>query len=99
MKKLSDFTGKEASKAAGVVFQAICDILKNKKNKAVYNKEGASYAIGAALVNTPEAIIQILSVLNDKKPEEFEYDGATLLEQAFSLFEDPAIARLFGLQS
>lgn len=98
MKKLSEFTGSAATTLIGTVLLSVCAILKNKKNLKEYQNSGAMGLIGAALVNTPKEITKLLAMLNEKTVEEYEVNAATLIHDAYAIFEDPELMRLFGLQ-
>lgn len=99
MKKLSEFKGEEATTLIGTVLLAICKILKNKENFKAYQNSGAMGLIGSALVNTPREITNLMAMLNEKKPEDYEVNGATLIRDAYEIFEDPELLQLFGMQS
>lgn len=99
MKKLSEFTGEAATTLIGTVLLSTCNILKNRENLKAYQNSGAMGLIGAALVNTPKEIIKLLAMLNEKNPEEYEVNGASLIHDAYEIFEDPELLRLFGMQS
>lgn len=99
MKKLSEFKGEEATTLIGTTLLAVCNILKNKKNMKEYQSSGAMGLIGAALCNTPNEIIKLLAMMNEKTVEEYEVDGAVLIRDAYAIFEDPELLQLFGMQS
>lgn len=99
MKKLSEFKGEQATTLIGSTLLSVCNILKNKKNLKAYQESGAMGLIGAALCNTPREITSLLAMLNEKPVEEYEVNGATLIHDAYAMFEDPELLRLFGMQS
>lgn len=99
MKKLSEFTGEAATTLIGTVLLSTCNILKNRENLKAYQNSGAMGLIGAALCNTPKEIIKLLAMLNEKTVEEYEVDAAVLIHDAYEIFEDPELLRLFGMQS
>ncbi len=99
MKKLSEFTGEAATTLIGTVLLTTCNILKNRENLKAYQNSGAMGLIGSALCNTPKEIIKLLAMLNEKPVEEYEVNAAALIHDAYEIFEDPELLRLFGMQS
>lgn len=99
MKKLSEFTGKDATNLIGKVLLSISAILRNKKCAECYRRNDIAGMLGNALVEVPDQIVNLLAALNEKKPEEYEYTAASLMTDAFAMFSDPALVVLFGSQS
>lgn len=99
MKKLSEFEGESATKLIGRVLLSISGILKNKKCRKCYSENDIAGMLGNALMECPEHLVCLLAALNEKKPEDYKYTAESLLVDAFSIFNDPALVMLFGSQS
>lgn len=96
--KLSDFKGDKGIEVAGKLMIPMMEMLANPiVNKAM--QQDIMHGLGAGMIHTPKAIKEMLAVLNDKPVDEFEIDGGVAFVGVFELLDDPAIARLFGLQS
>ena len=96
--KLSDFKGDKGMEVVGKLLLPVSNIAANKDVRRAWNK-GVIPMLSAALQHCPRDVKEMLAILNDKPIEEYEVDGATILRDALSLFEDEALLALFGLQS
>lgn len=95
--KLSEFKGNKGIEVVGKLLVPITNISANKE-VAKASKKGLNYMISAALLYAPMDVKEILAILNDKPVDEYECDGATVMEDVFKMFEDESFLRLFGLQ-
>lgn len=96
--KLSDFKGDKGIEVAGKLMIPMMEMLANP----IVNKEmqkNVMHGLGAGMVHTPKAIKEMLAVLNDKPVDQIEMDGGVALVGVFEMLDDPALQRLFGLQS
>ena len=96
--KLSDFKGDKGIEVAGRVMIPMMEMLANPiVNKAM--QKDVMHGLGAGMIHTPKAIKEMLAVLNEKSVDEIEMDGGVALVGVFEMPDDPALQRLFGLQS
>jgi hypothetical protein len=96
--KLSDFKGEEGLKVVGRLLLPAGTMVANPKVAKAAGK-GLVHFLSAALENCPRQMMEIFAIVNNKSPEEYDANGETVLMDALELFEDPALLRLFGLQS
>lgn len=96
--KLSDFKGEEGVKVVGRLLLPAGTMVANPK-VAKAARKGLVHFLSAALENCPKQMTEIFAIVNNKKPEEYDSNGETVLMDALELFEDTALLRLFGLQS
>lgn len=98
MKKLSEFKGKQATDLLGYTLLAVGDIMQNEANKKALQEKGPVGLIGAALINTPDAIVSLVATLNEIPVDQYDYNAVTLGRDAFAIFKDPELIQLFNLQ-
>lgn len=96
--KLSDFKGDKGIQVVGRLLLPVSNIAANKEVRKAW-KNGVIPMVSAALLNCPMDVREMLAALNDKPIEQYEVNGATILKDALTLFEDEALLALFGLQS
>lgn len=97
--RLSDFKGDKALEVVGKLLLPVSNIAASKEVTKAFRKGGVPAMLSAALLNCPGDVREMLAILNDKPVEEYEVNGASILGDVFSLFDDPALLALFGLQS
>lgn len=97
--KLSDFKGSKGMEVVGKLLLPVSRIAANKEVAKAVRKGDIMQMISTALIQNPKDVREMLAILNDKPVEEYEVDGAVILNDVFALFEDEALLGLFGLQS
>lgn len=96
--KLSDFKGDRGMEVTGKLLIPMLEMFANPDvAKAI--EAGVAKMLSVAMLKTPKAMTEIMAILNDKPVEDFEMDGGVALNSVFDMLNDPALQRLFGLQS
>lgn len=98
MKKLSEFKDDEGIEAVAALLPYITEIVRNPANKEARN-DGEMGFISAMLRNNKHAVKGILAVLNETPVEEYTCTAASILADALTMLNDPALLSLFGVQS
>lgn len=96
--KLSDFKDEKGIEVVAKLLVPIGNIANNAKN-AVAKDEGYLAFASALLQNNASDVKAMLAILNDKNPDDYHCDGATVLVDTYNMLSDPALMALFGLQS
>ena len=94
MKKLADFKGTDAIRAAAKVLGILSRILSDERNKDAK----ADNVMGLFLQfaeNSPNEMREIFAVLSEQDAKTFQPDGAEAFACLKTLANDPAIAGLF----
>ena len=96
--RLSDFKDEKGVEVVAKLLLPIANIASNAKNAESLEKGGIAFA-SALLLNNAKDVMAMFAILNDKEPEEYHCDGATVLVDTFNMITDPPLMALFGLQS
>lgn len=95
--RLSDFKDEKALEVVADLIDPITEIVKSSENVEA-SKKGTLKFVQAAMRNTPKAVIEMMAILDDKKPENYHCTGVSVIKSAFDMFSDPDVMALFGLQ-
>lgn len=106
--KLAEFTGEKgfavAAKAMPLIMKLkydpdTIDYMK-KLTENTEKKDVRVYELfSVMLANEPKAGIELLALLNDKKPDEYEFNAATAVNDMINAFVfDNELMSLFGLR-
>lgn len=96
--RLSDFKDEKALEVIADLIDPIAEIARSPENKAA-SKGTKLQFVQSVLRNTPRAVMHMMAILNDEKPENYHCTSASVLKNALEMFTDPDIMALFGLQS
>jgi len=96
--KLSDFKDEKAIEVVAKLLEPIGNIASNESNADAKGKSMGAF-VSSLLQNNTKDVMAMLAILNDQNPEDYHCTAASVLVDAFSMLNDPALMQLFGLQS
>lgn len=98
--KLSEFKDEKGIEVVAKLLVPIGKIASNVNNRRAKN-EGKSLIEFASsmLQNNPKETMNMLAILDDKDPESYHCNAATILVDVINMFADEELLKLFGLQS
>ena len=99
--RLSDFKDEKAIEVVADLIDPISVIAKEIQATNAGSKEDLTVAqlVGIAIKKCKRETIRMFAILNDIPENEYHCTGATILGDMMSMFSDPQLMQLFGLQS
>ena len=95
--KLSEYQGEAALDILADLIEPAGEIMSDKQIGDIF-KENRFKAIGLAIKNHKNAVMQILAVLDGVPVEEYKCNVFTLPVKILELLNDPALIQLFSYQ-
>ena len=95
--RLSEFKDEKGMQVIGKILGILPRIAGDPRNKDAAGKGPVQFA-SSLLINSPAEAKELLAILADKDPSEYECDGATILVDIIELVSDPVFLQLFGLR-
>lgn len=97
--KLKDFSGAKGIEVVGKLLIPITKILGNPENGREIANGNLLVQIAAFFRNNPSDVLEILAIMDDKDPKDYEITAQDALAKLLAWFDDPELLGLFGLQS
>lgn len=97
--KLTDFKGTKGIEVVGKLLIPITNILGNPDNGAAAASGNLITQVSAFFRNNPKDVLEVLAIMDDKDPKNYDITAQDALAKLLSWFDDPELLGLFGLQS
>lgn len=97
--KLSEYKGEKAIEVFADLLEPTAEILADEDIvNAIRADESKIAIIKKILKGHSKAIVEIMAILDDENPDEYEVDFMTLPKKLLDLFNDPMVIDLFTSQ-
>lgn len=96
--KLKDFKGAKGIEVVGRILVPITKILGNPANSKEIVDGNMLVYLSAFFRNNPSDVLEILAIMDDKDPKDYNITAQDALAKLLSWFDDPELLVLFGLQ-
>lgn len=96
--KLSEFKDEKGIEVIGKLMSPITAIIKTPGNEKAAHKSYLDFA-SAILQHNAKEVKEMLAILDDKDPEDYHCNAATVIFDVLNMLNDPVLMQLFGLQS
>lgn len=96
--KLSDIQGEKAIDMLADLLEPAAEIMTDEKLKQHFREKEMLKAVKVALKEHKSAVIQIMAILDDVDPSEYEVNLFTLPKKLLEVFNDPLVVDLFQSQ-
>lgn len=97
--KLSDYKGEEALILLADLLDPVSRIVTNPNVKKAYEAKKVNLELAKVILKSnSKDVIEIMAMLDGKKPEEYEVSVVTLPVKLLELFNDPELVGLFKSQ-
>lgn len=97
--RLSDFKDEKAIEVVAALLVPIGNIAADKEMaEAQKSTKHMGAFVSTALTKHSRDVMDMLAILDDQDPTEYHCNAATVLRDVMTMFSDPDILALFGLQ-
>lgn len=97
--KLTDFKGEKGIQVVGRLLVPITNILGNPDNGTSVASGNLITQVSAFFRNNPKDVLEVLAIMDDKDPKDYNITAQDALAKLLAWFDDPELLGLFGLQS